>query len=371
VFIVAVALQLFPRFLGAPVQAAQRATWGAAAISLGLVIRLAAQPLAPGPLRAISLTSAAILAPAGVLLAASTFHGLQKRSVQPAHGPSAAWRRFVVVAGLTLGAALLLSEWSVLQLASGEALVSQGMDEALIHLELAGFALGIVFAVASRVFGRFLLLRTRPALDTRLPLLAMGWGLGVVLTAVGWLLVDASWSTWLRSVGSLLELVVLVVWVWLTGLYEPPSRASGTPHVTNPTRRWVRLSFLFVLLGITLNAALFSREALLGVSPTSAQLNAARHALGQGFLLPLMVSMAARLLPIYSADVLRHRRQLELTVDLLLVGALVRVMAELVGGYGPVSGPLIALGGLISVCGFAIFAAGMWSSLTRLPNKKP
>jgi hypothetical protein len=34
-----------------------------------------------------------------------------------------------------------------------------------------------VFAVASRVFGRFLLLRPRPGLETRLPLLALGWGL--------------------------------------------------------------------------------------------------------------------------------------------------------------------------------------------------
>jgi hypothetical protein len=368
VFIVAVALQLFPRFLGAPVEAAQRATWGAAAISLGLLIRLVAQPLAPGALRTISLTAAAIIAPAGVLLAASTFHGLQKRSVQPAHGPSAAWRQFVVVSGLTLGAALLLSEWSVLQLASGEVLVSQGMDEALIHLELAGFASGIVYAVASRVFGRFLLLRTRPALDTRLRWLATGWGVGVALTALGWLLVDNAWSTWLRFGGAALEVVILLVWLYLSGLYEPPARASGTPYVTNPTRRWVRLSFLFLALGVGLNALLFGREALLGAAPTSAQLNAARHALGQGFLLPLMVSMAARLLPIYSADVLKHKPRLELTVDLLLLGALLRVPAELLGDYGPVSGPLIALGGLVSFCGFAIFAVGMWSSLTRLPN---
>jgi hypothetical protein len=277
----------------------------------------------------------------------------------------------VVVAGLTLGAALLLSEWSVLRLASGEVLVGQGLDEALIHLELAGFATGIVYAVASRVFGRFLLLSTRPALDTRLRFLALGWGLGVVLTAAGWLLVDSAWGAWLRGVGSLLELVVLLIWLWLTGLYEPPARPSGTPHVTNPTRRWIRLSFLFLLLGITLNAALFCREAFFSVPPTSAQLNAARHALGQGFLLPLMVSMAARLLPIYSADVLKHRLRLEVTVDLLLLGAVLRVLAELLGDYGPVSGPLIAAGGLLSFGGFAIFAMGMWSSLARLPNAKP
>ena len=51
--------------------------------------------------------------------------------------------------------------------------------------------------------------------------------------------------------------------------------------------------------------------------------------------------------------------------------ALVRVLAELLGDYGPVSGPLIALGGLISFCGFGIFAVGLWSSLSRLPQRKP
>jgi hypothetical protein len=132
----------------------------------------------------------------------------------------------------------------------------------------------------------------------------------------------------------------------------------------------VRLSFLFLVLGIGLNTLLFGREALLGLTPTSAQVNAARHALGQAFLLPLMVSMAARLLPIYSADVVKHKLRLELTVDLLVLGALVRVLAELLGDYGPVSGPLIALGGLISFCGFGIFAVGLWSSLSRLPQHK-
>ena len=68
---------------------------------------------------------------------------------------------------------------------------------------------------------------------------------------------------------------------------------------------------------------LFGREALFGTALSITELSAARHALAQGFLLPLMFSMASRLLPVYSADVLRHRGcSSELTIDLLLVGAL-------------------------------------------------
>ena len=137
---------------------------------------------------------------------------------------------------------------------------------------------------------------------------------------------------------------------------------------TSPTRRWVRAAFAFLLLGLALNAGLFAREVLFGIPPSFTELSAARHAVAQGFILPMMASMAARLLPIYSADVLKRRWLIELIVDLLLAGALIRVVAEVVGGYELVTGPLVALGGTISILAFIGFAAGMWSSLGRLPR---
>ena len=45
-FILAVGLQLFPRFLGAPLLHVQRAPWGASLVALALVARLVGQPLA-------------------------------------------------------------------------------------------------------------------------------------------------------------------------------------------------------------------------------------------------------------------------------------------------------------------------------------
>jgi len=75
-------------------------------------------------------------------------------------------------------------------------------------------------------------------------------------------------------------------------------RDAGTPCVTNPTRRWIRLGFVFLLFNLALDFGLLGREALHGIAPSAIELSAARHALVQGFLLPLMVSMAARLLPI-------------------------------------------------------------------------
>jgi hypothetical protein len=168
--------------------------------------------------------------------------------------------------------------------------------------------------------------------------------------------------------GSLVEIGIVLVWVWLVGLYNVPSGESGTPYVTDPTRRWVRLAFVFLLLGLALNMGLFGREVVRGVPASSTELSAARHALAQGLLLPLMVTMAVRMLPVISGDALRHRLRLEITLDLLFVGALLRVGAELVGGYGPVAGPLVAVGAMLSVLGLCAFAQAMWSSLRRLPR---
>ncbi|MBV9354609.1 MAG: hypothetical protein JO023_03670 [Chloroflexi bacterium] len=368
-FIVAVGLQLFPRFLGAPPLHAERAVWGAWTIAVALVARLLAQPSPDGTLREALLVCSALGVPAGAILAGSAFHGLSRRSIQPRHGPAAAWRQFVAVGGLALGLALALYVWTTLTLASGLALVPFGIDEALTHLELAGFATCLVFAVASRIFGRFLLLRAHPAFESGLPWLARLWGVGLLLVAIGWS-ADAAWAIWLRWLGASLEVVVAVSWVWLIGLYRSPSRPSGTPHVTAPTRRWLRWAFAFLLASLALYLVVLGRAALFGLPPLSNELSAARHALGQGFLLIVMASVAARLLPIYSADVLHYRPLLEATIDLLFAGALLRVVAEWIGAYQFPAGLLAAFGGTLTVVGFCIFAARLWRSLSGLTSRR-
>ncbi|HET6319908.1 MAG TPA: hypothetical protein VFG86_25905, partial [Chloroflexota bacterium] len=193
-FIVAVGLQLFPRFLGTPTRHAIWAVWGACSITLALLARWAGQPLAASDARAVLLTFAAIGVPVGAVVGGLSFHGLSRTRALTAAGPGA-WRRFLAIGGLALGSALVLYVTSSLELARGGVIVPLGLDEALIHLELAGFATCLVFAVASRVFGRFLLLRTSSRFESLLPMLAGAWLIGLVLVAGGWLL-DTPWAAW-------------------------------------------------------------------------------------------------------------------------------------------------------------------------------
>ncbi|HEY8742863.1 MAG TPA: hypothetical protein VIU62_07185, partial [Chloroflexota bacterium] len=67
-FIVAVGLQLFPRFLGTPPRHALRAVWGAGGIALSLVARLLGQPLEPGLARMVLLTIAVVGLPVGAIV---------------------------------------------------------------------------------------------------------------------------------------------------------------------------------------------------------------------------------------------------------------------------------------------------------------
>jgi hypothetical protein len=146
--------------------------------------------MSPGLERTAVPVFAALALPVGAVVAGSAFHCLSRASVQPGGGAAGAWRRSVAVGGLALGSALGLFVWAGVHLATGYVVVPQGLDEALIHLELAGFATCLVFAVSSssRVFGRFILLRTRP--HARALGAAAGDRLasGLLLVALGWLL---------------------------------------------------------------------------------------------------------------------------------------------------------------------------------------
>lgn len=366
-FVVAVGLQLLPRFLGTPMTATgrNRAVIGGLLAGVGVLARLVSQPMESGPLRTGLLILAAVAVLGGVLAAASGFHTpRQQGAIRVVDGMGRGWSRFVAVGGLALGTALILHTWALFGLASGWRMVPNGLNEALIHLEIAGFATCMVVGVGSRVFGRFLLLRTRPAFEARLPHLAGLYGLGLILVAGGWLMDIGA----VRLVGAALGLGVVLVWLWLVGLFNSPSRLSGMPHVTGPTRRWVRLAFVFLLAGNVIGTGLEVQELVFGIPAGASARSAARHSLAQGFLLVMMVAMAARLLPIYSADVLKRPRLVEGAVALLMVGAFLRVGAELMGGYGGIAGPLVAGGGALSTAGFALFALGLWASLGRLPR---
>jgi uncharacterized protein involved in response to NO len=97
------------------------------------------------------------------------------------------------------------------------------------------------------------------------------------------------------------------------------------------------------------------------------RLSAARHLVAQGFLLPLIVLMAARILPGYSGSMLHRPRLLSALMWSLLLGAALRGAAELIGGYSPGWSLLVGVGGTLAVIAFVVFAFGLWRATGRTP----
>lgn len=361
-FIMAVGVQLFPRFHSSRLD---RPTWvsvGGLGLAAGVALRALGQPLPASTGRGALVVCSAVLELGGVALAVRAFARVFSHSVQPAAGGWAALLPATV--GGSLFAALLLNVYGSIVLAMGSPIVPLPQDEALLHLDLWGFAASMVLVVSGRIFPRFLLLR--PSHVGLLQVALVLWAIGSFGVPLGWWL--ANLLPAIRAIAAAAQLLGALLFVLGLRLYEAPVRASGTPHVTSPTRLWARCAFGFLLSAAGIDFSLALADALGGAASSFTGLSAARHALAQGFLLPMIVTMASRILPIYSADMMRHPRLLAALVWGLLVGAALRVVPELLAGYGGGWGSLVGLGGTIGTLAFVVFGVGLWHATGRAPR---
>lgn len=360
-FIMAVGVQLFPRFHASRLDRPSQVSLGGLLLALGIVLRVTGQPLPPtAALRPAILITSGILQLVGVLLAVHAFAKVIRGGVQPA---PAGWRALLpATMGSSLLLALALNLFASVELAGGSLVVPFAQDEALIHLELWGFASSMVLAVSGRIFPRFLLLQ--PTRDALLRVALLFWATGSVGVPLVWLLLPGVPAV--RTATALSQLLGVALFLLGLRLYEPPARASGTPHVTNPTRRWARWAFGLLLAAGAVDFGIALADSL-GVQTSLTELSAARHLVAQGFLLPVMVYMAGRILPGYSGYMVHRPRLLAALVWTFLLGAALRGSAELVGGYAPGFGALVALGGTLGVAAFTVFAVGLWRATGRAP----
>jgi hypothetical protein len=363
VFIMAVGVQLFPRFHASRLERPGQVSLGGLLLAAGLVMRLIGQPLMPDEaLRPALLVASGVAQLTGVLLAVQAFAAVIRGGVQT---PQSGGRALLpATMGSSLVAALILNLVACFELAGGSLVVPSAQDEALIHLELWGFAASMVLAISGRIFPKFLLLR--PTNDRLLRMALVPWALGSLGVPLVWL----AWPgvPALRTAAALAQLDAVVLYVFGLRLYEAPIRESSMPHVTNPTRLWARCAFGLLLGAAAADFGVALAETV-GIPVSLTEISAARHLVAQGFLLPVIVYMAARILPGYSGYMMRRPRLLAGLVWTLLLGAALRGGAELIGGYAPGWGALVALGGTLAVGAFVVFAVGLWRETGRRPPR--
>jgi hypothetical protein len=351
-YVLAVGAQLFPRFHAHALDRPRQVSIGGLLMASGVGLRAVAQPAGDATWRSVSLIAGALLVLIGALLALQALSRVARRGQSQGRGRLL----LTLTAGVSLLLAVLLNVAIAISLAGGAAVVSTGLDEAFLHLALWGFGASMILVVGGRVFETLLLLRPERAWLVR-PM-QISWAVGTFGVPAAWLLaIDVPL---LRALAFACQLLGACCFVACHRLFEPAAAASRMPAVTDSARRWARLAFGFLLLAAALGMLLPLGEAISGRPVAGTVLSAARHALAQGFLLPIMVFMGARTLPGYSVWTLRHPRLLASVISMLLLGTGLRAGAELVGGYAPGWSLLVALGAVLGAIGFVVFAVGVW-----------
>jgi hypothetical protein len=262
----------------------------------------------------------------------------------------------------------ILSFWVALQLSLGTLLVAQPLDELTNLFGLWGFIVPVTFSVGLRVMPNFLLLkewRARPLITG-----LSSYAAGVLILALSWML-----QTWDIEQLGFVQAVRLVGWLLMGGgglgmifalrVFESPVRESHAPHITTPTRRWFRIAYGFLAVSLLLGMWLALREWQTGSPPAGTEVSAQRHAMVMGYLMPLIVGMAGRILPEFSGEMARQHQQLNVMVWLWIVGAALRVGGELWGGYTGLGMIPMVTGATVAFIGFAWFSLRVWASIGR------
>ena len=184
-FIMAVGVQIIPRFHSSTLDRPRLVSLGGLMLGTGVVLRAFGQPAPPSTPRSVMLVLGALLALIGVLFAVYAFSRVIRQSVQP--GPRGARALLPAILGSSLLLGLVLNGIVAIRLAAdGSSLVPLYLDEALVHMELWGFATTMVLAVAGNIYPRFLMLR--PTRERILVPALLLWGIGSLGMPLAWAL---------------------------------------------------------------------------------------------------------------------------------------------------------------------------------------
>ena len=139
--------------------------------------------------------------------------------------------------------------------------------------------------------------------------------------------------------------------------------------MTPLVRRYIKTSFVFLVLGLALGAYLIVAQFGVGAYPPRLVVTAHLHLLLVGFMLMIVMGVATWMFPRPSREDMRYRPELtEAVYWVMTLSTALRAATEMLLAYTgrPVLGWLIAVGGLGQVAGAMLFVANMWVRV-RMP----
>jgi cbb3-type cytochrome oxidase subunit 1 len=138
-------------------------------------------------------------------------------------------------------------------------------------------------------------------------------------------------------------------------------------------RRYIKTSFVFLLVGLALGGYITISQFVVGAHPPPLFITAHVHLLLVGFVLMLIIGVATWMFPRPARDDERYRPELaEAVYWIMTVSTIVRALAEIglgLWGAGPLR-LLVAGGGLGQLGAAALFVINMWWRV-RMPSASP
>jgi cbb3-type cytochrome oxidase subunit 1 len=135
-------------------------------------------------------------------------------------------------------------------------------------------------------------------------------------------------------------------------------------------RRYIKTSFVFVVLGLLLGSWITVSQFVLGAYPPRLYVSAHAHLLLVGFMLMIVMGVATWMFPRLGREDSRYHPALaEAVYWVMTLSTAVRAAAEILAPWFGVA-PLrwtIALGGLGQLAGTALFVVNMWPRI-RMPG---
>jgi heme/copper-type cytochrome/quinol oxidase subunit 1 len=154
----------------------------------------------------------------------------------------------------------------------------------------------------------------------------------------------------------------------------PPHRndaALGYDRVVPPLiRRYIKTSFVFLLVGLALGGWIIVQQFVVGAYPPRLFVTAHVHLLLVGFMLMIVMGVATWMFPRPARDDARYRPELaEAVYWTMTVATALRASAEILGSFTPAPGLrlAIAVGGLGQLAATVLFVLNMWTRV-RMPT---
>jgi len=325
---------------------------------IGLILRSIAQPNAVNFLNSALLVSSAFLELAAACIFAFVLWNVIRKSTQEKEN----FEKFAIAGVFWFVVLALLNLFAAVQMAfSGQFLIPQNIDNAIIHTGLLGFAALMIFAVASRTLPAFMGLKESGKRALDFSFFAMNFGVLLMLLNLMGLL-----GSFASAIAALLEFAAAVSFVFGIRLFAKPEVDLSRESLDRSYEKFVKVAFAWLLFSSAMLFIIEFYKFAAGAAVEHAFVGAYRHALTVGFASMMIFGYATRIIPVFKGVEIHSKKLIDAAFWLVNIGNIFRVAGQIFAGFfGGIFFAIIGISGFIELAGIIAFGFNIWKTLGR------